>query len=69
MWYDVYLYYPQEGNKVPRRAKEMDEKSKVNQQEAEKHQCIFEKRYCEYANKQGNSFKCEAPNDESMTCR
>lgn len=30
--------------------------------------CIFEKRYCKYANKRGDAFKCEAPSDEEMTC-
>lgn len=37
--------------------------------EFENHMCIFEKRYCEYANKQDNVFNCEAPSDEDMKCR
>ena len=31
--------------------------------------CIFEKRICQYANKNGNVFNCEAPSDDDMTCR
>lgn len=31
--------------------------------------CIFEKRICQYANKKGPVFTCEAPSDEEMTCR
>lgn len=31
--------------------------------------CIFEKRICRYANKNGNVFTCEAPSDNDMTCR
>lgn len=38
-------------------------------EESEKHMCIFEKRHCRYANKQGNVFDCEAPSDDDMTCR
>lgn len=38
-------------------------------EDAEKHTCIFEKRLCEYANKDGRSFNCTAPSDEAMTCR
>lgn len=40
---------------------------------SEKNMCIFEDRYCEYANKEsntfGSSFICEAPSDEDMKCR
>lgn len=58
----------------------MEEFPELNQDEAvkylkdwmetfnERHQCIFEKRFCEYANKNGNSFNCTAPTDEDMTC-
>ena len=31
--------------------------------------CIFEKKICRYANKKGNTFSCEAPNDLAMTCK
>lgn len=33
------------------------------------HRCIFEHRDCEYAKNTGNSFECEARNDNEMTCR
>ena len=33
------------------------------------HWCIFEKKICRYANKNGNVFTCEAPSDEEMTCQ
>ena len=33
------------------------------------HYCIFEKRICRYANKNGNSFTCEAPSDDDMICQ
>jgi len=33
------------------------------------HQCIFEKRYCRYAENKNNTFCCLAPSDEEMTCR
>lgn len=31
--------------------------------------CIFEKKICPHANKQGNVFQCKAPSDEAMPCR
>lgn len=31
--------------------------------------CIFEKKICKYANKNGNAFTCDAPSDDEMTCR
>jgi protein-disulfide isomerase len=31
--------------------------------------CIFERRICEHANKEGKVFNCKAPSDELMTCR
>lgn len=31
--------------------------------------CIFEKRLCPYAKKEGNCFQCICPSDEEMTCR
>lgn len=31
--------------------------------------CLFEKRYCRYANNFDNCFTCESPSDEEMTCR
>lgn len=30
--------------------------------------CIFEKRICRFANKNGNKFKCIAENDNQMLC-
>ena len=30
--------------------------------------CIFEKRICRFADKQGDSFKCNAPSDSAMLC-
>ena len=35
----------------------------------ERHMCIFEKRFCKFANKNGRVFDCTAPSDEAMTCR
>lgn len=34
-----------------------------------KNYCIFEKRLCRYANKNGICFTCDAPSDDDMTCR
>ena len=31
--------------------------------------CIFEKKICPYANKNGAVFTCEAPSDEEMNCK
>ena len=30
--------------------------------------CIFEKKICSYADKQGNAFQCKAPSDDDMPC-
>ena len=30
--------------------------------------CIFENKICPYAKKDGPTFECTAPNDESMPC-
>lgn len=30
--------------------------------------CIFEKKICPYADKQGNVFQCKAPSDDDMPC-
>ena len=35
----------------------------------ERHQCLFEKRFCEYANYSNGAFICKAPTDDDMTCR
>ena len=42
---------------------------KAYKADQDKHTCIFEKRYCKYANKNGSAFRCTAPSDEEMTCR
>ena len=31
--------------------------------------CIFEKRICRFANKEGACFECKAPSDFAMPCR
>lgn len=31
--------------------------------------CIFEKRICRYAEKNGQAFECQCPSDDQMTCR
>lgn len=31
--------------------------------------CIFEKRICRFARKEGNTFSCAAKSDEVMTCK
>lgn len=30
--------------------------------------CIFEKKICPYAKKEGNCFQCTAPSDDEMPC-
>lgn len=31
--------------------------------------CIFEKRICRYAEKNGHAFECQCPSDDKMPCR
>lgn len=44
-------------------------KEKTERREDSPRWCIFEKRICGYANKNGNVFTCDAPSDDEMTCR
>lgn len=39
-----------------------------NKEEDNKY-CIFEKRICRFANKNGNTFICTAKSDEAMVCK
>ena len=45
----------------------LDEK-RLMRTDADKNYCIFEKKICPYANKQGNVFQCKAPSDDDMPC-
>lgn len=42
---------------------------KLQNKEDDNKYCIFEKRICRFADKQGNVFNCTAKSDEVMTCR
>lgn len=44
-------------------------KSRPARREDSPRWCIFEKKICRYANKNGNAFTCEAPSDDDMICR
>lgn len=35
----------------------------------EQKRCLFEKKYCEYAKREGRKFECTAPSDEAMPCK
>lgn len=42
---------------------------KPARREDSRHWCIFEKKICQYANKNGRVFTCDAPSDDEMLCR
>jgi len=44
-------------------------KKEIPKKEDNPNYCIFEDRFCEYANKNGNIFDCKAPSDDAMTCK
>lgn len=41
---------------------------KPARREDSRHWCIFEKKICRYANKNGGAFTCNAPSDDEMIC-
>ena len=51
---------------------ESKESQKINElpkREDSPRWCIFERKICRYANKQGPVFNCNAPSDDEMPCK
>lgn len=47
---------------------EIENAKREDKEEKVEHFCIFEKRYCKYAQKIDKIFECKAPSDEEMIC-